>query len=93
MNATESAANLAIEFAMQLNATPAGAQNWSSLERNDDLPTGDYVTLRDQFGEVTQEMKRAYKSAFNATFRPIASCGRCPICGSRNCQSPNCGER
>lgn len=64
-NAIDAAADLGREFAEYLNQSN-DRDNWSELENNDDLPEEDYVTLRAEFGEVTSEMERAYKSAFNA---------------------------
>lgn len=72
---TDSAAALGREFAEYLNGS-ADRDNWSALDENDDLPDGDYVTLRTEFGSVSREMERAYKSAFNAAFiadRPSAA--------------------
>jgi len=70
MNAIESARNLAVQFATELNRSAVDAQNWSPLTENDDLPEFDYVTLRQQFGTVTRGMERAYRDAFNETFVP-----------------------
>lgn len=64
---TQTAYNLGVEFANELNETLHEMQNWSPLEAHDDLPEGDYTTLRREFGEVTREMERAYKNGFNAT--------------------------
>ena len=68
------AKNLAREFANEINASPAEAQNWSRLERDDDVPEMDYIALREHYhydeldqSEI-QEIEQAYKSAFNATF-------------------------
>ena len=68
MNATEKAFEAGKEFAAELNATPREAQNWGKLGANDDLPEGDYVTLREEFGEVTAEMEMVYKKGFNEVF-------------------------
>ena len=71
---TEFAKNLAREFAEEINASPAETQNWSRLERDDDVPEMDYIALREHYhyaeldqSEI-QEIEQAYKSAFNATF-------------------------
>ena len=66
MNAIETARSLATQFATELNETPNEAQNWSPLDQNDDLPEYDYAALRRQFGEVTPEMEREYRSTFNS---------------------------
>lgn len=71
MNANEKAFEAGKEFAAEINATPREAQNWGKLDANDDLPEGDYVTLRDEFGEVTAEMERSYKKGFNEVFTPL----------------------
>lgn len=67
-NSIQTAHNLGVEFARQLNDSPNEAQNWSQLEPRDDLPEEDYVNLRREFGEVTREMERAYREGFNGTF-------------------------
>lgn len=76
MNAinTEFAKNLAREFAKQINASPAEAQNWARLERGDDVPEMDYIALREHYhyadldqSEI-QEIEQEYKRAFNTTF-------------------------
>ncbi|WP_440940927.1 hypothetical protein [Immundisolibacter sp.] len=75
MSKTESAYNLGREFAGYLNAHPEEAQNWSHLQRGDDLPVEDYRTLRDEFcGEdgVTTEIEQAYRDGFNAVFVPLS---------------------
>lgn len=59
---------IAEQFADQLNADPKEAQNWHALGSHDDLPSGDYAMLLQQFGEVTTEMVDAYKKAFNRIF-------------------------
>ena len=56
------------DFAAELNDTPIEAQNWGKLFSTDELPEGDYVTLRDEFGEVTLEMESAYRNGFNEIF-------------------------
>jgi hypothetical protein len=66
--ATDMSRRIAVEFARELHRNPKQAQNWSALEAHDDLPEFDYITLYAEFGEVTREMERAYKSAFNDTF-------------------------
>lgn len=71
MNAIKTAANLATEFANQLNNTPSDAQNWDVLSDSDDLPEFDYIALRTEFGDVTRHMERAYRRAFNAVFVTI----------------------
>ena len=58
------------EFAEYLNNHPDDAQNWSSLERSDDLPEFDYAELRDRCGDVTHEMEDAYRDVFNSVFIP-----------------------
>lgn len=35
----------------------------------------------------------AVEALANLFGKTTESLGRCPICGSRNCQSPNCGSR
>jgi len=46
MNAIiESARNLAIQFAAELNSQAVEAQNWSPLTENDDLPEFDLFQL------------------------------------------------
>lgn len=72
-NQIDVARALAMEFATQLNNTPNDAENWRALNDNDDLPDGDYTALRQQFGEVTRDMERAYKSAFNSVFIPVGN--------------------
>ena len=57
--------------AQHLNEHPEDAQNWSKLEISDDLPGGDYLFLRDTWGEVTEHMAAAYRDGFNAIFRPV----------------------
>lgn len=69
MNSIETARSIAIEFATELNNTPNELENWHQMDVNDNLPEFDYIALRQQFGEVTREMERAYKTAFNSTFR------------------------
>lgn len=71
---TEFAKHLGREFAQEINASPAEAQNWSRLERDDDVPEMDYIALREHYhyedlgqSEI-QEVEQAYKGAFNATF-------------------------
>lgn len=64
---TQTAYDLGVEFANELNQTPRELQNWSPLEAHDDLPEEDYITLRREFGDVTREMEQAYKTGFNAT--------------------------
>jgi formylmethanofuran dehydrogenase subunit D len=71
MNAIAKAFKAGKDFAAEINSTPREAQNWSKLDTNDDLPDGDYVTLRDEFGEVTVEMEQSYKKGFNEVFSPI----------------------
>jgi len=68
---TEAAQAAGREFAAYLNATPHEAQNWRPLENTDNLPDGDYVDLRDRFGEVSQEMEKSYRLGFNDEFVPI----------------------
>ena len=84
MNANDKAFKAGKEFAAELNATPREAQNWGKLNINNNLPEGDYVTLRDEFGEVTSEMEQAYKKGFNSVFTPMGDKGRglvCMFCG------------
>lgn len=57
------------DFAAELNACPAEAQNWHPLGADDDLPDGDYHTLAAEYGEVTREMANEYRNGFNAEFR------------------------
>ena len=59
-------------MARELNSDPREAQNWSELDANDDLPEFDYITLRAEFGNVTPEMERAYRDAFNDAFVGVA---------------------
>jgi hypothetical protein len=59
---------IAVDMARELNSNPKEAQNWRALDENDDLPEYDYLTLKLEFREVTREMERAYKSAFNDAF-------------------------
>jgi hypothetical protein len=66
--AIDMARRIAVDMARELNGNPNEAQNWSALGRNDDVPEFDYITLYAEFGAVTREMERAYKSAFNETF-------------------------
>ena len=66
--AIDMARRIAIDMARELNGDLREAQNWSALEDHDDLPEFDYLTLKLEFGAVTAEMERAYKSAFNDTF-------------------------
>ena len=67
---TKIAREIAEEFAEYLNSHPADAQNWSRLERSDDLPEFDYAELRNRCGDVTPEMEDAYRDAFNSVFIP-----------------------
>jgi len=57
------------DFAAELNATPAEAQNWHALTPDDEMPAGDYDALSREYGEVTLEMAEAYRNAFNTEFR------------------------
>jgi len=66
--AIDMARRIAVEFARELNRHQNDAQNWSALGKNDDIPEFDYITLYAEFGEVTRDMERAYKAAFNETF-------------------------
>ena len=66
--ATDMASRIGTDFARELNEDPRETQNWSALEDHDDLPEFDYLTMKLEFGEVTAEMARAYKAAFNETF-------------------------
>ena len=72
---TEFATNLGKAFAAQVNGS-ADADNWSALSRDDDIPSEDYVTLREHYGmrdmEFSQvsEIERAYKAGFNSVFVP-----------------------
>ena len=66
------ASRIGILFAEELNGDPREAQNWSKLNANDDLPEFDYITLRAEFGNVTPEMERAYRDAFNDAFVGVA---------------------
>jgi len=71
---TEFAENLGREFAEELNASPADAQNWSRLGKSDDVPDMDYVALRDhyRYGDLEQceiaEIEQAYRNGFNSAF-------------------------
>ena len=58
------------EFAEYLNDGPIERQNWSRLERSDDLPEFDYAELRNRCGDVTSEMEDAYRDGFNSVFIP-----------------------
>jgi hypothetical protein len=69
-SAIEAAYDLGKEFAEYLNQTPYEAQNWSFLERNDELPNYAYIALRNKY-EMTREIENAYKDGFNETFIPI----------------------
>ena len=62
------AANLGAETAGELNDNPNERQNWSPLEQTDDLPEFDHVALREHYGDVTREIERAYRDAFNTVF-------------------------
>jgi hypothetical protein len=42
----------------------ADLDSWSALDRNDNIPSEDYVTLR-KIGEVTACVEKTYKTAFN----------------------------
>ena len=66
--ATDTARRIAVDMARELNSDPKEAQNWSALNEYDALPEFDHITLYAEFGKVTAEMERAYKSAFNDTF-------------------------
>lgn len=76
---TTFADNLGREFAAQINANPAEAQNWSELDRNDELPEFDYVALRDHYGfrdmepASVREVEQAYRDGFNAVFAPLGA--------------------
>ena len=71
---TEFAQNLGREFAEELNATPAEAQNWTLLDDGDDVPEMDYIQLREHYDFVTldeadvRSVERAYKRGFNSAF-------------------------
>lgn len=69
--AIDAAYALGQQFAEYLNQHPEEAQNWSTLDRGDDLPEHDYVTLRDDHG-MTPEIEDAYRDGFNATFAPVS---------------------
>ena len=62
-------------FAHNLNAIPGEGRFWSKLKISDDLPGGDYLVLRDTWGEVTEHMAAAYRDGFNAIFRPVPKGG------------------
>ena len=70
---TEFAFNLGAEFAAEINGS-ADADNWSAMDRNDDVPDGDHCAMRDHYGygELEQreisEIERAYKAGFNSVF-------------------------
>lgn len=66
--ATDMSRRIAVDMARELNNNPKEAQNWRALEAHDDLPEFDHITLYAEFGQVTPEMKAAYKAAFNDTF-------------------------
>ena len=68
LNAAYAAYAAGSAFATELNATPHDAQNWSLLQRGDDLPTEDYITLTREYGDVTPEMEEQYRNGFNAEF-------------------------
>ena len=70
--AIDMARRIAIAMAQELNSDPREAQNWSALEDHDDLPEFDHITLYAEFGEVTVEMERAYRDAFNDAFVGVA---------------------
>ena len=69
--ATKCGANMAAD----INKKPTEAQNWTPLERQDDVPEFDYIELRthygDEFEENSAEIERAYKAGFNAVFVPM----------------------
>ena len=70
---TEFAFKLGAEFATQINGS-ADADNWSLLDRDDEVPDGDHCAMRDNYGyeELEQreisEIERAYKAGFNSVF-------------------------
>ena len=71
LNAISTAQSLARETADYI----AGSQdrdNWSRLDAHDEIPEGDYVYLRTEFGEVTAEMEAAYRAAFNGALEAKA---------------------
>lgn len=76
---TEFASNLGREFAAQINASPAEAQNWSVMARGEDLPEFDYIALRDHYGfrdmndADVRAVEDAYRDGFNAVFVPLES--------------------
>lgn len=72
-NAIKLARTLGNGMAEQLNSCPNEAQNWGLMTRDDELPEGDWLMIREvaEDGEVTREMENAYKAAFNAKFVPV----------------------
>ena len=66
---TEYARNAGAEYRQILATDPAygfQGQGLRPMVNTDDLPEGDYIDLRQQFGKVTPEMERAYREGFNA---------------------------
>lgn len=61
------AETLGRELAEYLNEHPEEAQNWSRLDIGDDMPNEDYRSLS-RVGEVTSEVEKTYKDAFNSCF-------------------------
>ena len=59
------------DFAKYLNDTPREAQNWGFLTERDEMPSEDYVTLRESAGVVTDEMADEYRRGFNSVFEPV----------------------
>lgn len=68
------AEKLGREFAKELNATPAEAQNWTALGDDDEVPEMDYIQLRENYDFASLDetgvraVERAYKRGFNSTF-------------------------
>jgi hypothetical protein len=71
---TEFAYDLGAEMAEYVNDHPEEAQNWSPINRGNDIPTEDYVQISRHYGfddldaEEIAEIEQAYRDGFNGTF-------------------------
>ena len=63
-NELEYAYNLGQEFAEEINGTNE-RDHWHLMTENDDIPSFDYIALRDEYGDVGPAVEREYKRGFN----------------------------
>ena len=74
---TQFAFTTGVEMATYLNGQPNEAQNWSRMERGDDIPTEDYMQISQHYdfceldAEEISEIEQAYRNGFNSTFVPV----------------------